>query len=171
MLQRLCQEWSRRGFLAIRYNLPFRQRRLTGPPSGSGSADRDGIADMIRQARSLADGPLVVGGHSYGGRQSSMVVAAAAAPVDLLTLFSYPLHPPGKPERSRIEHLPAIGVPTVFTHGTSDSFGTCAQIRAAAALIPAPHEIVEIAGARHDLASKVLDVPLLAVEAALRLLD
>ncbi|MDD7811807.1 alpha/beta hydrolase [Mycobacterium sp. CSUR Q5927] len=170
MLQRLCDEWARRGFLAIRYDLPFRRRRPKGPPSGSGAGDRDGITAAIGYGRSLADGPLIAGGHSYGGRQTSMVVAAGGAPVDLLALFSYPLHPPGKPERARTEHLPDIGVPTVFTHGTSDPFGTPAEIQAAAALVPAPHQVVEITGARHDLASKTLDVPALAVDAALRLL-
>ncbi len=170
MLQRLCDEWARRGFLAIRYDLPFRRRRPKGPPSGSGAGDREGITAAIGYARSLADGPLIAGGHSYGGRQTSMVVAAGGAQMDLLALFSYPLHPPGKPERARTEHLPDIGVPTVFTHGTSDPFGTPAEIQAAAALIPAAHQVVEIPGARHDLASKTLDVPVLAVDAALRLL-
>ena len=88
----------------------------------------------------------------------------------MLTLFSYPLHPPGKPERARTEHLPRITVPTVFTHGTADPFGTIDELRPAAALIPAPTEIVEVTGARHDLGSKTLDVPVLAVDAALRLL-
>ncbi len=170
MLQRLCDEWARRGFLAIRYDLPFRRRRPKGPPSGSGAGDRDGITAAIGYARGLSDGPLIAGGHSYGGRQTSMVVAAGDTPVDLLALFSYPLHPPGKPERLRTEHLPAIGVPTVFTHGSSDPFGAPTEIRAAADLIPAPHDVVEITGARHDLASKTLDVPALAVDAALRLL-
>lgn len=170
MLQRLCEEWARRGLLAIRYNLPFRRRRPKGPPSGSGAGDRDGITAAIEYARGLADGPLIAGGHSYGGRQTSMVVAAGGVAVDLLALFSYPLHPPGKPERARTEHLPEIGVPTVFTHGSSDPFGTLAEIHAAAALVPAGHEVVEITGARHDLASKTLDVPALAVDAALRLL-
>jgi uncharacterized protein len=85
-------------------------------------------------------------------------------------LFSYPLHPPGKPGLVRTEHLPDISVPTVFTHGTSDPFGTLDELRDAAALIPAPTEIVEITGARHELGSKTLDVPALAVDAALRLL-
>ena len=88
----------------------------------------------------------------------------------MLTLFSYPLHPPGKPERVRTDHLPRIGAPTVFTHGTADPFGTLDELRPAAALIPAPSEIVEVTGARHDLGSKTLDVPALAVDAALRLL-
>jgi predicted alpha/beta-hydrolase family hydrolase len=99
-----------------------------------------------------------------------MVVAEGGQPVDVLTLFSYPVHPPGKPERQRTEHLPNITVPTVFTHGTSDPFGTLDEVRAAAAVISAPTEIVEITGARHDLGSKTLDVPVLAVDAALRLL-
>jgi predicted alpha/beta-hydrolase family hydrolase len=170
LLQRVCDEWARRGWLAIRYNLPYRRRRPKGPPSGSGAADRAGIVEAISCAHSLADGPLIAGGHSYGGRQTSMVVAAGEVPVDLLALFSYPVHPPGKPERARTEHVRNITVPTVFTHGSSDPFGTLAEVRDAAALIPAPTEVVEITGARHDLGSKTLDAPALAVDAALRLL-
>ena len=170
LLQKLCDEWARRGWLAVRYNLPYRRRRPKGPPSGSAVADRAGIVEAITVCRDLADGPLIAGGHSYGGRQTSMVVAEDAQPVDLLMLFSYPVHPPGKPERARTEHLSDIAVPTVFTHGTSDPFGTLDELRAAAALIAAPTEIVEITGARHDLGSKTLDVPALAVDAALRLL-
>ena len=170
LLQQLCDEWARRGWLAVRYSLPYRRRRPKGPPSGSAATDRAGIVEAIAVCRDLADGPLIAGGHSYGGRLTSMVVAEKPRPVDVLTLFSYPVHPPGKPERARTEHLPDIAVPTVFTHGTSDPFGTLDEVRAAAALIPAPSEIVEITGARHDLGSKTLDVPALAVDAALGLL-
>jgi predicted alpha/beta-hydrolase family hydrolase len=170
LLGRICDEWARRGWLAIRYNLPYRRRRPKGPPSGSAAGDREGIVEAITLARTLAGGPLLAGGHSYGGRQTSMVVADNATAVDALTLFSYPLHPPGKPERLRTEHFGSIAVPTVFTHGTSDPFGTPDELRAAAALIPAATEIVEVTGARHDLGSRTLDVPALAVDAALRLL-
>jgi hypothetical protein len=170
LLQQVCDEWARRGWFAVRYNLPYRRRRPTGPPSGSAATDRAGIVDAIAVCRDLAEGPLIAGGHSYGGRQTSMVVASGEAAVDVLTLFSYPVHPPGKPERPRTEHLPEITVPTVFTHGASDPFGTPGEVRDAAALISAPAEVVEIAGARHDLRSKTLDVPALAVDAALRLL-
>lgn len=173
LLQQVCDEWARRGWLAVRYNLPYRRRRPTGPPSGSAAADRAGIVEAITLCRGLADGPLIAGGHSYGGRQTSMVVAAREASpieVDLLTLFSYPVHPPGKPERARTEHLPGIRVPTVFTHGTSDPFGTPDELRAAAALVTGTTAVVEIAGARHDLRSKTLNVAALAVDAALQLL-
>jgi uncharacterized protein len=170
LLQQVCDEWARRGWLAVRYNLPYRRRRPTGPPSGSAATDRSAIVEAIAVCRDLADGPLVAGGHSYGGRQTSMVVAADEAAVDALTLFSYPVHPPGRPLRPRTEHLPDITVPTVFTHGTSDPFGTPAEVRDAAAMISAPTEVVEITGGRHDLGSKTLDVAGLAVDAALRLL-
>ena len=170
LLQRICDEWAARGWLAVRYNLPYRRRRPKGPPSGSAATDRAGIVEAIEVCRGLAGGPLIAGGHSYGGRQTSMVVASREVTLDVLTLFSYPVHPPGKPERARTEHLPDITVPTVFTHGTSDPFGTPAELRDAAALIPAPTQVVEITGARHDLGSKTLDVPALAVEAALQLL-
>jgi uncharacterized protein len=171
LLKKVCDEWARRGWLAVRYNLPYRRRRPKGPPSGSAATDQAGVVEAIELVRAMTDGPVVAGGHSYGGRMTSMVVAEATATVDALTLFSYPLHPPGKPERLRTEHLPRIATPTVFTHGTSDPFGSIDELRAAAALIPAPTELVEVTGARHDLGSKALDVPRLAVDAALRLLS
>ena len=169
MLVKSGDEWARRGWLAVRYNLPYRRRRPKGPPSGSAATDQAGIVEAIEWARRLDHGPVIAGGHSYGGRLTSMAVADGT-PVDVLTLFSYPLHPPGKPERARTEHLPRVTVPTVFTHGSSDPFGTLDELRVAAALVTGPVEIVEIAGARHDLGSKTLDVPALAVDAALRLL-
>ncbi|QZT60587.1 alpha/beta family hydrolase [Mycolicibacterium austroafricanum] len=169
MLQALCEEWARRGWLAVRYNLPYRRRRPKGPPSGSAAADMAGIVEAVTTVRALADGPVIAGGHSYGGRLTSMAVADGLH-VDVLTLFSYPLHPPGKPERARTEHLPRITVPTVFTHGTADPFGTLDELRSAADLVAGPTEIVEVTGARHDLNSKKLDVPALAVDAALRML-
>lgn len=169
MLQALCEEWARRGWLAVRYNLPYRRRRPKGPPSGSATADMAGIVEAVTAVRALADGPVIAGGHSYGGRLTSMAVADGLQ-VDVLTLFSYPLHPPGKPERARNEHLPRITAPTVFTHGTADPFGTLDELRSAADLVAGPTEIVEVTGARHDLNSKKFDVPALAVDAALRML-
>ena len=169
LLIQICDEWAHRGWLAVRYNLPYRRRRPKGPPSGSATGDRDGILEAIAVARTLADGPVIAGGHSYGGRQTSMVVAEHPGLVGALTLFSYPLHPPGKPDRLRTEHFPAITAPTVFTQGTADPFGTIDELRSAVRLIPAPVKIVEVTGARHDLGSKTLDVPLIAVDAAVRM--
>ena len=173
LLVRTCEEWARRGWLAVRYNLPFRRRRPTGPPSGSATGDQAGVAEAIALAHTLVDGPVIAGGHSYGGRLTSMAVAEDPGIVAALTLFSYPLHPPGKPERLRTGHLGAITAPTVFTHGASDPFGSIAELRTAAALIPARAQVIEIAGVGHDLGfsatvTKVPDVPATAVDAALR---
>lgn len=165
LLIRICQRWADKGWLAIRYDLPYRRRRPKGPPSGSAASDQAGVAGAIAVARRLTDGPVITGGHSYGGRLTSMAVAEGAD-VAALTLFSYPLHPPGKPERLRTGHFGSITVPTAFTHGSADPFGSIEELRSAAALIPAPTEIVEVTGARHDLGSRV---PGLAVDAALRL--
>ena len=167
LLIRICDEWAARGWLAVRYNLPYRRRRPTGPPSGS-AADLAGIVEALAFAHTLTDRQVIAGGHSYGGRLTSMAVAAGSADVGTLTLFSYPLHPPGKPDRLRTEHFDAITVPTVFTHGSADPFGSIAELNTAAALTAGPTEIVEITGARHDLASKICNVPGLAVDAALR---
>lgn len=169
LLIRICDEWAQRGWLAVRYNLPYRRRRPKGPPSGSAAADRAGVLEAIEVVRGVAGGPVIAGGHSYGGRQTSMVVAEHPGLVDVLTLFSYPLHPPGKPDRLRTEHFAAITAPTVFTQGTADPFGTIQELRSAVELVAAPTEIVEITGARHDLGSKTLDVPRMAVDAAIRM--
>lgn len=108
MLIRICDHWASQGWLAVRYNLPYRRRRPKGPPSGSAAGDREGIVEAIAVARGLADGPVIAGGHSYGGRQTSMVVAENPGLVALLTPFSYPLHPPG----SRTGCAPSTSVPS-----------------------------------------------------------
>jgi predicted alpha/beta-fold hydrolase len=82
LLVALCDEWARRGWLAVRYNLPYRRRRPKGPPSGSSAADQAGIAEAIGYARSQGLGPVIAGGHSYGGRLTSMVLAEQPASAD-----------------------------------------------------------------------------------------
>jgi predicted alpha/beta-hydrolase family hydrolase len=71
--------------------------------------------------------------------------------VEALLLFSYPLHPPGKPERLRTEHFPRLAVPALFVHGTADPFGSAAELRQAVALIPSSVQLMPIDGAGHDL--------------------
>ena len=121
------------------------------------------LATVIDAAAALAselgvDGTRVaVGGRSMGGRMCSMAVAdgmAAAA----LVLVSYPLHPPGKPDRLRTEHLKAISVPCLFVSGTRDSFGTQAELEKATAAIPGPVTHVWIDGGDHGLRRKDAEV-------------
>jgi predicted alpha/beta-hydrolase family hydrolase len=72
-------------------------------------------------------------------------------------LLSYPLHPPGKPERLRTDHFRGLRAPAVFVHGTADPFGSIAELKQAIALIPAPTRLIAIEGARHDLGGRRFD--------------
>ncbi len=108
--------------------------------------------------RGVVSGRLFLGGLSYGGRQASMLLADEPELATRLLLLSYPLHPPGKPERLRTEHLPRLRVPTLFVQGTVDPFGSPAELGAAIALIPAPTRLIAIEGAGHDLRRGRFDV-------------
>jgi hypothetical protein len=92
-----------------------------------------------------------------GGRICSMAVADGL-PAAGLVLICYPLHPPGKPEQLRVEHLPKLTMPCLFVSGTRDQFGTPAELEAATAMIPGPVEHVWIDGARHDLKGKDAEI-------------
>jgi uncharacterized protein len=140
------------GVSVLRCDLPFRQRRPTGPPSPStAAADREGLRRAVEAMRELASGQIFLGGQSYGGRQATMLAADEPEIASALLLFSYPLHPPGKPDRLRTEHFPRLRVRAVFVQGASDPFGSPAELRPAVSLIPAPTAIIPIAGAGHDL--------------------
>lgn len=154
LLKNIADAWVGAGFLVFRYDLPFRIRAAKGPPHPSKAAgDRDGVVQAVEFVRSLTAMPLVLAGHSYGGRQSSMVAAEQPDLADALLLLSYPLHPPGKPEKARTAHLPDITMPTVFVHGSKDPFGTIDEMHAALATIPASTTLIEITGAGHDLSA------------------
>lgn len=91
-----------------------------------------------------------------GGRMTTMVAAdvdeqGPVARLAGLALICYPLHPPGKPDRLRVEHLPRIEVPCLFVSGTRDPFGTPDELERWTATIPAPVEHHWIEGAGHDL--------------------
>ncbi len=101
-------------------------------------------------------GPIVMGGRSMGGRMTSMVAAdvdggGAVARLAGLVLICYPLHPPGKPENLRVEHLACISVPCLFISGTNDPFGSPDELTAWTSTMQAPVEHVWIEGGRHDL--------------------
>jgi predicted alpha/beta-hydrolase family hydrolase len=103
--------------------------------------------------KKIAPRRLFLGGQSYGGRQASMLLADEPI-ADGLVLLSYPLHPPGKPDQLRTQHLPKLHVPTLFVEGTRDPFGTIEEIEAARKLIPAETELLKVEGAGHDLGFK-----------------
>lgn len=152
LLKALAEALCEQGLLVLRFDLPFRVRKPSGPPHPSkASEDRAGVAAAIELLRGLTDGPVIAGGHSYGGRQASMLAAESEASCDGLLLLSYPLHPPAKPEKLRTDHLPDLRTPTVIVHGAKDPFATSDEMRSAMTLIPARTTLIEFDGAKHDL--------------------
>jgi hypothetical protein len=155
LLVEMSSTFAASGFTVLRFDLPFRRARPHGPPSpGSATRDQDGLRRAVAVMKERANGPLFLGGHSYGGRQATMLVAEEPQLVDGLLLLSYPLHPPRTPNQLRTKHFPKLTKPAFFVHGTRDPFGTIAEMKSALALIPASHALLEVDGAAHDLLSK-----------------
>jgi predicted alpha/beta-hydrolase family hydrolase len=147
-----AEAFSAAGLNVLRIDLPFRQRRPKGPPSPAGAAaDRAGLREAVHALRAIAAGPIILGGQSYGGRQATMLAADEPDVAAGLLLFSYPLHPPGKPDRLRTEHFPRLRIPCTFVQGTADPFGSIAELQSAIAAIPALTTLIPIDGAGHDL--------------------
>src|SRR6202045_3462355 len=143
------------GMTVLRCDLPYRQNRSYGPPRpGDAERDRDGLRNAVTVLRKLGCGRIFVGGHSYGGRQATMLCAAEPDLVAGLLLLSYPLHPPRKPEQLRIQHLPNLRTPSLFVHGTRDPFGSVEEMTKALQLVPAKTELMKVEGAGHDLGFK-----------------
>jgi uncharacterized protein len=144
---------------------------VTPPLSRSLRQGGNAPVDAIPNAVSVEqERRIYLGGHSYGGRQCSMLCAELAengpnsivdngeadALVRLagLLLLSYPLHPPRKPEQQRTQHLPNLHTPALFVHGTRDPFGSIAELEQALKMIPAKTKLLPIEAAGHDLGFK-----------------
>jgi hypothetical protein len=155
LLVEMSEALAASGFTVLRFDLPFRQLRPHGPPSfGSAARDREGLRRAVAVMKEKARGLIFLGGHSYGGRQATMLVAEEPQLADGLLLLSYPLHPPRKPAELRTSHFPRLTTPAFFVHGTRDPFGTIAEMKSALELIPASHTLFEVEGAGHDLLPK-----------------
>lgn len=169
LLVAVAEAFAEAGLTVLRCDLPFRQARPHGPPFPAAAArDREGLRRAINLLRERVAGRIFLGGHSYGGRQASMLLAdeqlasvpgknpdgpkgdASQTPAGLL-LLSYPLHPPRKPTEMRTGHFPRLQTPTLFVHGSGDPFGTIAEMRSALELIPSRTLLLEAEGVGHDL--------------------
>ena len=140
------------GRFVTRYDLPFRQERAHGPPRpGDAARDREGLRAEVLKIRESKPGRVWLGGHSYGGRQASMLAAESPELVDGLLLLSYPLHPPKKPEQLRTAHFPKLQTRAFFFHGSRDPFGSIEELQKAIGLISAETRLFVVEGAGHDL--------------------
>ena len=162
LLVALAEKFAASGLTVLRCDLPYRQRRPHDAPSPSDAkTDQAGLRRAVELMRKQFVGRAFLGGSSYGGRQSSMLVAEELSLVEGLLLLSYPLHPPGRPAQLRTAHFPNLQTPVLFVSGTKDSFGSIEELEAAIKLIPARKKLVPIAGAPHGLSQKAKrdDVP------------
>jgi predicted alpha/beta-hydrolase family hydrolase len=129
------------GAHVVRMDFPYRKAGRRAPDRAPKL-----VASVLEEAGAMGGpDPLLLGGRSMGGRMCSMAVGGspsgaevAGRPVGGLLLVSYPLHPPGRPDRPRTEHFPALRVPCLFVSGTSDAFATPDELEEASAAIPGP---------------------------------
>jgi predicted alpha/beta-hydrolase family hydrolase len=141
-----------KGWQVVRADFPYRK-------AGRRAPDRPPVLLEAVRAELVAIGSrrdVVVGGRSMGGRICSMVAAGADGlppPARLLGVvtIAYPLHPPGRPDSLRVEHLPDVAVPWLFVHGTKDPFGSPDELEHWTSRVAGPvtHHWVE--GRGHDL--------------------
>jgi predicted alpha/beta-hydrolase family hydrolase len=164
LLVAIAAAFCRAGVFVLRCDLPFRQRKRFGPPAPASAAEnRAGLRDAVSALRALGPEHIFLGGHSYGGRQASILAAEEPELAAALLLFSYPLHPPNKPNQLRTDHFSKLRVPARFVHGTKDPFGSIEEMHIALRLMPSKPELVIIEGAGHDLAQGKFDLDGLVV--------
>ena len=139
------------GAVVSRMDFPYRKAGRRAPDREPVLLDavRAEVDALHRQAR-LPLARVAVGGRSMGGRICSMAVADGLTALAVV-LISYPLHPPGRPDRMRTEHLSRLDLPCLFLSGTRDAFGTPAELEAATSRIRGPVTHVWLDGKDHGL--------------------
>jgi predicted alpha/beta-hydrolase family hydrolase len=148
----ISEAFQNAGVTVLRCNLPFRQRRPTGPPRPSDAAsDRAGLRSAVDALKGIVSRRITLSGVSYGGRQASILAANDPQLVDALMLLSYPLHPPGKPTELRTAHFSELRTWTLFVQGSRDPFGSIPEMEDSLRAIPAPHALIVVEGAGHEL--------------------
>jgi predicted alpha/beta-hydrolase family hydrolase len=119
-MEHFAEGVATRGLRICRFNFAYQEKGRRSPDRAPILEDTfRAVLDSLAEER---EGKLLIaGGKSMGGRIASQV-AAAGYELDGLLYLGYPLHPPGKPERLRDEHLYEIAAPMLFVEGTRDPF-------------------------------------------------
>lgn len=148
------------GAEVTRMDFPYRKagRRAPDRPPVLVGAIQEAASELRARAERL-----VLGGRSMGGRMCSMAVAEGLA-AEALVLISYPLHPPGKPDKLRTEHFPKLTLPCLFISGTRDAFGTPEELESAVSAIPGPVTLEWVEGKDHAMRGSDTKVAATVVE-------
>jgi predicted alpha/beta-hydrolase family hydrolase len=143
---------AERGLDVVTFNFLYMEqgRKIPDPAPRLESCYRAVIETVVKHKK-LKGNRLVVGGKSMGGRIASQVAASHPQHIDGLVFLGYPLHPPGRPDKLRSEHLPKIKVPMLFVQGARDAFGTKQEIEAIIKSLKLPAELFPIEGGDHSL--------------------
>jgi uncharacterized protein len=147
---------STRGVDVITFNFFYTEERRKVPDRAPLlEACYRAVVETARAYAPFAGNKVIVGGKSMGGRIASHLAAAddaTAAALSGLVLLGYPLHPPGKPDQLRVEHLPRIRVPVLILQGERDPFGSPEELRPHLAAITAPVTLHGVERGDHSLA-------------------
>ena len=150
-----------RGFDVMTFNFLYKEQgRSTPDPKARLESCYQAVIKTALTHRKLKKNRLVIGGKSMGGRIASQVAAAQPDGIAGLVFLGYSLHPPGRPDKLRDEHLKDIRAPMLFVQGARDAFGTAEEIRAVIKRLHLPAKVHEIQGGDHSFkVPKSLGVP------------
>lgn len=139
------------GFAVVRMDFPYRLAGRKAPDKAPVlvAAVHEAAAGLAAR-HGVGPAHIAMGGRSMGGRICSMA-AAQGLPCLALVLVSYPLHPPGRPEKLRVDHFGSLTLPCLFVSGTRDAFATPAELQEHTAAIPGPVTHVWLDGGDHGL--------------------
>jgi len=140
-----------RGLDAMTFNFLYTEQKRSFPdPKARLESCYRAVIDAALSQRKLKGNRLVIGGKSMGGRIASQVAAINPDGIDGLVFLGYPLHPPGRPDKLRAEHLPEIKAPMLFCQGARDAFGTENEIREVIKKLRLPATLYPVEGGDHS---------------------
>lgn len=142
---------AEQGLDVVTFNFLYMEqcRKIPDPAPRLESCYR-AVIDAVVKHKKLKGNRLVIGGKSMGGRIASQVAASHPENIDGLVFLGYPLHPPGRPDKMRSEHLPKIKAPMLFAQGSRDAFGSKQEIETLIKKLKLPAELYSIEGGDHS---------------------
>ena len=131
---------AREGFVTVKFNFPYTEARRRRPdPRPVLERCYRAVIDAVAADRGLAPPWIAIGGKSLGGRIASYVATGGApvrTPIRALVFLGYPLHPAGRPDALRADHLPRVAAPMLFVQGTRDALCDLELLRPVLAGLP-----------------------------------
>ena len=151
MLVFLSEALARVGCLSLRFNFLYREEGRNNPDRPEVLYEAwEGAYRFLSEQAVYHSQEIIAAGKSMGGRIASQLVAENRLPVNRLIFLGYPLHPAGRPERLRDEHLYKIGIPMLFISGTRDPLCGLDLLRNVLGRLKAPWKLEIVEGGDHS---------------------